>query len=107
MEGKVAVLGDEDFVMPFAALGVDTYPVGQTAEQIHESADKVVGDKYALIVVAENIAPAVEEIFAAHRDAPAPCIVVVPFTSEPTGAATSELGKAIKIATGINILQSD
>jgi vacuolar-type H+-ATPase subunit F/Vma7 len=107
MEGKVAVLGDADFVMPFSALGVDTYSVGQTAEQTLESANKIISDKYALVVVAENIAPAVEEIFSAYQDTPTPCIVVVPFTTEPTGVATKALGKVLKMATGINILQND
>ena len=106
MEGKVAVLGDADFVMPFSALGVDTYSVGQTAEQILENANKIISDKYALVVIAENIAPAVEEIFSAYQDAPTPCIVVVPFTTEPTGVATRTLGEALKMATGINILQN-
>jgi len=103
---KVAVLGDADFVVPFSALGVDTYSVGQTAEQILESANKIISDKYALVVVAENIAPAVEEIFSAYQDTPIPCIVVVPFTTEPTGIATGKLGKVLKMATGINILQN-
>jgi V/A-type H+-transporting ATPase subunit F len=105
MEGKVAVLGDADFVMPFSALGVDTYPVGQTPEQILESADKILSDKYALVVVAENIAPEVEEIFSASQNVPTPCIVVVPFTTEPSGVATRTLEKALKMATGINILR--
>lgn len=107
MEGKVAVLGDADFVMPFSALGVDTYSVGQTAEQTLASANKIISDKYALVVVAENIAPAVEEIFSAYQDTPTPCIVVVPFTTEPAGIATRALGKVLKMATGINILQNN
>ena len=37
MEGKIAVLGGTDFVMPFSALGVDTYPVGLTAGDIAEN----------------------------------------------------------------------
>ncbi|GAH12045.1 unnamed protein product, partial [marine sediment metagenome] len=57
MEGKVAVLGDADFVMPFSALGLDTYAVGERHEEILESARRIIGDKYALVVVAENIAP--------------------------------------------------
>lgn len=107
MEGKVAVLGGADFVMPFSALGVDTYSVGQTAEQLLESANKIVSDKYALVVVAENIAPAVEEVFSAQMDAPTPCIIVVPFTTEPVGFATAALAKSLKMATGIDILQND
>ncbi len=106
MEGKVAVLGDADFVMPFSALGVDTYSVGHITEQILESARKIISDKYALVVVAENIAPAVEEFFSAQQNMPTPCIVVVPFTTESKGLATQALGEALKMATGIDILQN-
>jgi len=106
MEGKIAVLGDTDFVMPFSALGVDTYAVGLTAGDISENAKKIIGEKYALVVVAENIAPAAEEVFSAHHDAPTPCIVVVPFTTQSEGFATEALGKVLRMATGINILQN-
>ena len=106
MEGKIAVLGDTDFVMPFSALGVDTYAVGETHAQITEAATKIVGERYALVVVAENIALVAEEVFSAYEDAPTPCIVVVPFTTESEGVATQALGEVLKMATGINILQN-
>jgi len=106
MEGKIAVLGDTDFVMPFSALGVDTYSVGQTDKEIVESAERIISGKYALVVVAENIAPAVDEVFSACENLPTPCIVVVPFTTESEGFATQALGKVLKMATGINILQN-
>jgi len=106
MEGKVAVLGDADFVMPFSALGVDIYSVGQTDKEMVESAERVISGKYALVVVAENIAPAVEEFFSAQQNMPTPCIVVVPFTTESKGFATKNLGDVLKMATGINILQN-
>ncbi|MFC1738925.1 V-type ATP synthase subunit F [Planctomycetota bacterium] len=107
MEGKVAVLGDADFVMPFSALGVDTFPVEQRSEDIEASARKITDEKYTLVVVAENIAPAANKVFEAVQDSPTPCIVVVPFTTEPEGFATNELGKVIKMATGINIFQNN
>ena len=107
MEGKIAVLGDTDFVMPFSALGVDTYSVGRTAQQLNESAEKIIAGKYALVVVAENIAPAVDEVFSAYQNMPTPCIVVVPFTTESEGFATQALGRVLKMATGINILQNN
>jgi len=105
MEGKIAVLGDTDFVTPFAALGVDTYTAGETREQIIEAAKKIMSDKYALIIVAEDKLKAVQEVFSAYEDLPTPCIVAVPFTKETTGLATEALGKVLKMATGINILQ--
>jgi vacuolar-type H+-ATPase subunit F/Vma7 len=105
MEGKIAVLGDTDFVKPFSALGVDTYTAGQTKEQITENAKKIMDEKYALVVVAENIAPVAEEVFSDYQNMPTPCIVVVPFTTESTGFATQALGKVLKMATGIDILR--
>ena len=107
MEGKIAVLGGTDFVMPFSALGVDTYAVGLTAGDVDENARKIISEKYALVVVAENVAPQAKEVFDAYEHLPTPCIVVVPFTTESEGLATQALGEALKIATGINILQNN
>jgi vacuolar-type H+-ATPase subunit F/Vma7 len=69
MEGKVAVIGSSDFVMPFSALGVDTFAVGETPQKIAESAKQVAEQGYALVVVAENIASAVDEVFAGYQHA--------------------------------------
>ena len=46
MEGKVAVIGDADFVMPFSAMGVDTYAVEQETADIQESARKILSERY-------------------------------------------------------------
>ncbi|MHC4187775.1 MAG: V-type ATP synthase subunit F [Planctomycetota bacterium] len=107
MEGKVAVIGDADFVMPFSAMGVDTYPVEQETDDIQESARKILRERYALVVVAENIAEQTQGIFENIKKKPTPCVVVVPFTTRGAGFATKELGNAIKMATGINIFQNN
>ena len=106
MESKIAVIGNKDFVMPFSALGVDTFATGQVRDEIAENAKKIIEGRYALIVIAENIAPAVEEFFEDYQNTPTPCIIVVPFTTEPTGVATKNLSEALKIATGIDILRN-
>jgi vacuolar-type H+-ATPase subunit F/Vma7 len=106
VEGKVAVLGDADFVMPFAALGLDTFAVEADAGDVAEKAGQVIQGGYALVVVAENVAPAAEEAFSAVAREATPCVVVVPFTTESEGFATRSLGEALKIATGIDILQN-
>jgi len=104
MEGKVAALGDRDFVMPFSALGVDTFEVGEDSSQIAETAKQILQEKYALVVVSEKTAPATKEIFARVKKLPLPAVVVVPLTTQSTGFATEELGQEMKMATGINIL---
>jgi len=105
MEGKVAVIGDADFVMPFSALGLDTFAVIDKAGDIKDNGRKIAEDGYSLVVVAENIAPAVEDIFAARLNEPTPCIIVVPFTTEPTGYATRSLNKTIRLATGVDFMR--
>lgn len=105
MEGKVAVLGDADFVMPFSALGVDTYAVGQDREQVVKAAEQIIDAEYALLVVAETIAATADEVLAATDAKPTPCVVVVPFTQESGGFASEALGRVLKLATGIDILR--
>jgi V/A-type H+-transporting ATPase subunit F len=104
MEGKAAVLGDADFVMPFSALGLDTFAVESGAENVAESANEILKRKYALVVVAENVARTATEVFESVQKQPTPCVVVVPFTTEPEGFATEALGKVLRMATGIDIL---
>ncbi|MCE5185557.1 MAG: hypothetical protein LLF76_05470 [Planctomycetaceae bacterium] len=105
MEGKAAVLGSMDFVMPFAALGMDTFATEPEAAAVQDKADSIVRQKYALVIVAENVARAAQVVFEKTQRLATPCVVVVPFTSEPSGVATESLGKMLKIATGINILK--
>lgn len=106
MDGKVAVLGNADFVMPFSAMGVDTYPVG-APQEITDGARQILEGKYALVVVAENVAKAADAVFETVHKAPVPGVIVVPFTTEPEGFATRALSEVLKRATGIDILQND
>ena len=107
MEGKIAVLGKTDFVMPFSAMGLDTFAVEERGEQISENARQIVESKYTLIIVEEDIAKQAKEIFATVQNLPIPAILIVPFTVKSSGYATKVLGELLKTATGINILQSD
>ena len=106
MEGKVAVLGSEDFVMAFSALGLDPFAVEPEPDAVAESAKDIIKNKYALVVVAENVAPMAEEVFEDTMKKPMPCVVVVPFMSKSTGYATESLKRSLMLATGIDILGS-
>ncbi len=104
MESKVAVFGGADFVMPFSALGLDTYAVELDAETVTEIANEIIKKRYGLVVVAENVAVLASEVFEAKQKQAVPCVVVVPFATESEGFATKALGRMLKIATGIDIL---
>lgn len=107
MEGKVAVLGNADFVMPFSALGLDIFASGEETDQVVERAKEILDGRYGLVIVAENVAPAAQEVFSAVQKSAVPCVVVVPFTTESQGFATKALGDALKMATGIDILSDN
>ena len=104
MEGKAAALGDADFVMQFAALGLDTFAVEPEADSVAEKASEILKRKYGLVVTAENVAEFAAEVFEVTQKKATPCVIVVPFTGEPTGVATESLSRLLKIATGIDIL---
>ena len=106
MEGKVAVLGGADFVMPFSTLGLDTFAVEFDANSVAATAGEILKQKYALVVVAENVASMAHEVFEARQRDAIPCVVVVPFTTESEGFATKALGRVLKMATGIDLMQT-
>ncbi|MDD5458231.1 MAG: V-type ATP synthase subunit F [Phycisphaerae bacterium] len=103
-EKKAAALGGEDFILPFSALGLDTFQT-DSKEQTQAAAKKIINAGYALIVVAENIAADAELVFGEYHNKALPSITIVPFTTESTGMAVAGLGEAIRLATGINILK--
>ena len=104
MEGKVAVFGGADFVMPFSALGLDTFAVEFDEASVAETAKEILKKRYGLIVVAENVAVLSGDIFEATQRDAVPCVVVVPFATESEGFATKALSRVLKLATGIDIL---
>lgn len=104
MEGKVAVLGGADFVMPFSALGLDTFATEPDAASVEETAASILKKKYALVVVAENIARPARTVFDTTERNTTPCVVVVPYTTEPSGVATESLSRMLRLATGIDVL---
>ena len=106
MQGNVAILGSADFVMPYSALGVDCFAVDDKTEQIVGAAQKIVEQKYALVIVSENMAPAAQEVFGKFITKPVPCVLVMPFTTESKGFAIESLSRLLKIATGIDILKN-
>ena len=104
MEGKAAVLGSPDFVMPFAALGLDTFPTESDVVSVEENATSILKQKYAMVVVAENIARPAQAVFEVTAKQATPCVIVVPFTTSPSGIATEGLSTMLKLATGIDVL---
>jgi vacuolar-type H+-ATPase subunit F/Vma7 len=104
MQGKVAVLGGTDFVTAFSTLGLDIYPVEADPQVVARTAAEILRQPYALVVVAENVAPMAQAVFDRTIQQALPCVVTVPFLAESSGFATESLGRVLRMATGIDIL---
>ena len=102
MGAKVGALGSRDFVLPFRALGVDTFPAAD-AQEARAALHDMLETGYAVILVAEDVAPALEEGLAPYTEQPVPCVVALPTATESTGYAGEALARLLKLATGIDI----
>ena len=102
MGAKVGALGSSDFVLPYRALGVDTFPVAGP-DEARDALAGMLDENSAVILVAEDVAPALEETLAPYLEEPAPCVLTVPSATRSTGYAGDALGRLLKLATGINI----
>ena len=95
------------FILTSTRNQLENNPVSDENEQIIESANKIIDQKYPLIIVAENVAEKADEVFRPLNNSPAVSILVVPFTTESKGFAIESLGETLKMATGISILQNN
>jgi len=105
IESKVAALGSTDFVMPYKALGIETFAVEHDREGVVAAATSVVEGGYGLVIVAENVARWADEVLGRFSSDPMPCVIVMPFTVSSTGFALESLSEALKLATGIDIIR--
>ncbi|NLJ97504.1 MAG: V-type ATP synthase subunit F [Clostridiales bacterium] len=100
---KVAVLGDRDSIYGFAALGLETYPVGDTevaAKLLKDLADK----DYAVIYITENLQSALEAEINNYVSMITPAIIPIPGVSGNTGKGMRNIKKSVERAVGSDII---
>jgi len=100
---KVAVLGDRDSIYGFAALGLETYPVGDTevaAKLLKDLADK----DYAVIYITENLQSALEAEIDNYVSMITPAIIPIPGVSGNTGKGMRNIKKSVERAVGSDII---
>ena len=102
MGAKVGAMGSSDFVLPYRALGVDAFPVTGD-DDARDALARMLDENYAVILVAEDAAPALESMLEPYTEQPAPCVLTVPSATQSTGYAGEAIGRLLRLATGIDI----
>ena len=105
---KIAVIGGNDSVIGFKALGLDTFPVtnGEETKKVLREIAKpgANGDEYAIIYVEESMAADILPDLAKYDEQSVPAIILIPGRDGPMGFGQAALNAAVEKAIGTNIL---
>ena len=95
---KIAVLGERESVMGFAALGLTVFPVNSAEEAARQS------DAYAIIYVTETYAEALHAQIEKYASSVTPAVILIPGAGGCKGLGMNALNAAVERAVGSNIL---
>jgi V/A-type H+-transporting ATPase subunit F len=103
---KIGVIGENDAVLGFKALGFSVYPVEnmqQAAKTLHELAE----DNYAVIYITEQTAANILNDINEYREERFPAIIPIPGIQGNLGIGMQGVKKCVEKAVGADILFSD
>ena len=102
---RIAVLGERESVMGFAALGLAVFPV-ESAEEAAEAFHRLTrqSDAYAIIYVTETYAAALAPQIAKFETSVTPAVILIPGANGSQGLGMSALNAAVERAVGSNII---
>lgn len=100
---KIAVLGDRDSIYGYAALGLDTYPVG-SVEEAAKTLKKLAESQVAVIYITEALQADLESEIDRYTAEPLPAIIPIPGVSGNTGMGMRNVKKSVERAVGSDII---
>ena len=103
MQYKIAVMGERESVLGFAALGIEVCPVS-SAEEGKAELRRMAKDNYAIVYMTEQLAALLEAEIARYQDALTPAIILIPGREGSLGLAQAALRASVERAVGSDIL---
>ncbi len=100
--GKMAIVGDGDYIMVFKAVGVSAFPA-ENETKARDTIRKIARD-YQIIFLTEELARPLAEFLKRFDEQPYPLILSVPSKNGSTGHGTELLRNAMERALGVDIL---
>lgn len=100
---KVAVLGDNDSIYGFLALGFEVVPVNDTASAEKEL-KRLIDNNFAIIFITENFASAIKDKLSFYQNTTSVSIVPIPGVAGNTGIGLKNLKKCVERAVGSDII---
>ena len=102
---KIAVIGGNDTVIGFKALGLEACPASD-AKEARFALRRLTGEDggYAIIYIEEKLALELQHDIDRFKDSPAPAIILIPGREGSMGLGQNALRAAVERAVGTNIL---
>lgn len=100
----LAIIGEQDVVLSYRAVGVATFAVGQAAEA-SETLHRIAREgKYAIIFITETMAEGILPAIQEYGNQALPSIVLVPGAHGSEGFALERIRRIVEKAVGADIL---
>ncbi|MFW6381408.1 MAG: V-type ATP synthase subunit F [Bacillota bacterium] len=103
---KIGIIGDEDTVLAFKALGIDTFPVEDT-EQAKNILHKTAGEDYGVVFLTEQLAQDMEETLERYYTQMLPSIILIPNNKGSLGLGLENIQSSVEKAIGVDILSEE
>ncbi|MEA4883532.1 MAG: V-type ATP synthase subunit F [Clostridia bacterium] len=100
---KIAVIGDEDSVLGFRALGVSVFPVKDSTEA-EAALRSAAREGFAVIYITEGHASSIIDVITEYSRKPLPVVLTIPDQGGNKGAALEKLRRTVEKALGADIL---
>lgn len=107
MDYEIAILGNEETILGFKALGVKAYPV-ESEEDAIASLDKIM-DKQATAVlfITEDWAVKLGKRLDQYRESALPALITIPSQKGSSGMGLDNIKKIVERAVGSDILSNN
>jgi V/A-type H+-transporting ATPase subunit F len=100
---KIAVIGDEDSILGFRALGVSVFPV-RNGKEAEEALRRAARRDYAVIYITETYASEIIDVITEYSQEPLPVVLTIPDNRGGQGAAMEKIRRTVEKALGADIL---
>ena len=102
---RIAVIGGNDTVIGFKAVGLEACPASNAAEALQALRELTrEGSEYAIIYIEEKLAQELSNEIRKFKDSPTPAIIMIPGREGRLGLGQNALKEAVERAVGTNIL---
>lgn len=104
MAKNIAVIGDNESIKGFAAIGLDIFPVTEQDDPAHIFRRIADGDNYAVIYMTEELYGSLSKERARYEDRLTPAVIPIPGVKGNSDTGRRRLSSFVEKAVGSDII---